>query len=70
MTSELRQVGAFRIEGDLDNLQLVLLSHADNELARYRLTPEMVCKLAIEIPRYANQIANGGAFDGVTSFKD
>ena len=63
MTPEVRRVGAFRIEGDLNNLQLVLLSDAEDEMMRYRLTPEMVCKLAIEIPRYAKLLANGGAID-------
>lgn len=59
MASKIRNVGGFRIDGDLDDLQLVLISDVCDELIRYQLTPEIVFKLAIEFPRCADQLADG-----------
>ena len=63
MTSDVPQVGGFRIDGELDDLQLILLSDAEDELIRYRLTPEIVRKLAIDIPNCASQLADGRTND-------
>ena len=70
MISEIRRVGGFRIEGSVDRLQLVLLSDAGEELIQYRLTPEIVFKLATEIPRYAKKLADGRVLDDFGSSED
>jgi hypothetical protein len=63
-TPKISKLTGLRIEGDPQGLQLVLDSEGQDDQTRLLLTPEMVYRLAAEIPRYANRLANNHKLSG------
>jgi hypothetical protein len=57
MTVETPLLGRFQISGLAKSEKFIVLSDEDGRQIRYRVTPEIIYKLAVELPRYANQIA-------------